>query len=52
MPGAVLIVLAVVFVLPSLMLLVGMVISAVFGALLKTNAEAEHIGSELIDANY
>ena len=52
MPGAVLIVLTVVFVLPSLMLLGGMVISAVIGAVLKTNAETEHAGSELIETNY
>ena len=52
MPGAVLIVLAVVFVLPVLMLVGGLVISAVLGAVLKTNAEIEHAGSELIETNY
>lgn len=52
MPGAVIIVIAVVFVLPSLMLLGGMVISAILGWSLKANGEAEHAGSELLDTNY
>lgn len=52
MPGAVLIVLTVVVVLPVLMLVGGLVISAVLGAVLKTNAEVEHAGSELIETNY
>jgi mannitol-specific phosphotransferase system IIBC component len=51
-PGAILIAIAVVFVLPSLMLLGGMVISAILGWVLKTNAEDEHAGSELLDCNY
>jgi hypothetical protein len=50
--GAVIIVIAVAVVLPSLMLIGGGVISAVLGWVLKTNAEAEHAGSELIDTNY
>ena len=52
MAGAVIIVIAVVFVLPSLMLFGGMAISAILGWFLKTNAEAEHAGSELIETNY
>lgn len=52
MAGAVLIVLTVVVVLPVLMLVGGLVISAILGVVLKDNAEADHAGSELIETNY
>lgn len=52
MIGAVLVVIAVVFVLPSLMLLTGMAVSAIFGWSLKNTAEDDHAGSELIQTNY
>jgi hypothetical protein len=50
--GAVLIVIAVVIVLPVSFMMLGAGLSAAFGAALKSNAEAEHEGSELIDTNY
>ncbi len=52
MVGAVLVVIAVVIVLPMAFIIMGVGISAAFGAALKSNAEAEHAGSELIDTNY
>jgi hypothetical protein len=52
MAGAVLIVIAVVVVLPVSFLMGGAVISAILGWFLKTTAEADHAGSELIDCNY
>ena len=51
MPGVVLIV-VVLLALPSLFLVVGGVLSAIVGWLLKNNADATHEGSELIDLNY
>jgi hypothetical protein len=50
--GAMLIVIAVVIVLPVGFMLTGAAIAALFGASLKSNAEATHEGSELIETNY
>lgn len=52
MIGAILIVIAVLFVLPATFLLLGLVFSALLGWVSKTHAEATHEGSELIDLNY
>ena len=52
MVGAVLIVLTVVVIMPVGFMMLGAGISALFGAALKSNAEAIHEGSELIDTNY
>lgn len=52
MSGAVVLIVVIVFVLPPIMLMVGGIISALLGWTLKSNAEAEHEGSELIDLNY
>lgn len=52
MIGAVLVVLACVIVIPVGVMMIGAAVSAFFGAVLKSNAEATHEGSELIDTNY
>ena len=51
-PGAVLVVIAVVIVLPSIFMLIGMLVSAAIGWSAKSHAEAANEGSELIDLNY
>ncbi|HEX7166580.1 MAG TPA: hypothetical protein VF230_06340 [Acidimicrobiales bacterium] len=51
-PGAVLVVVAVVLVLPPLFMMLGLLVSAAIGWTAKTNAEAVHEGSELIETNY
>jgi hypothetical protein len=50
--GAVIIVIVLLFVLPPLFLITGGVLSGVLGWFLRTKAEADHEGSELIDLNY
>ena len=52
MAGAVLIVIAVVVAIPVAVLVGGLVLSAIFGWSLKSNAEADHAGSELLETNY
>ena len=52
MSGAIIIVLVILFGLVPAMLVVGGIISALLGWTLKSNAEAEHEGSELVDLNY
>ena len=52
MVGAVIIVIVVLFVLPPLFLLLGMIFSALLGWASKAHAEDTHEGSELIDLNY
>jgi hypothetical protein len=50
--GAVIIAVVVVVALPVAYLMTGGVLSAVVGWAAKSNAEAAHEGSELIDLNY
>jgi hypothetical protein len=50
--GAVIITALIVVFLPVSFLVTGGVVSAILGWLLKTNAEKEHEGSELIDLYY
>ncbi len=50
--GAILVVIAIVIVMPIGFMMMGAAISALFGATLKSHAEATHEGSELIDTNY
>jgi hypothetical protein len=50
--GAILIVFVVVVALPIAFMWTGAAIAAIFGASLKSHAEATHEGSELIDTNY
>jgi len=50
--GAVIIVVVLVAVLPPLYLMTGGVLSAIVGWALKSGAEADHEGSELIDLYY
>jgi hypothetical protein len=52
MVGAVLIVIAVVIVGPISFMMLGVLISAAFGYVLKRNAEETHEGSELLETNY
>ena len=52
MVGAIIIVLMVVVIMPISFMMLGAIISAIFGAVLKSNAEAAHEGSELIETNY
>lgn len=49
--GAVILVLVIVFALPSAVLISGGVASAVLGHFLRTEAEQRHAGSELLDLN-
>jgi len=49
--GAVILVLVIVFVLPSAVLVSGGVAAAVLGYFLKDEAEQRHAGSELLDLN-
>ena len=49
--GAVILVLVIVFVLPSLVLMSGGVAAAILGYFLKDEAERRHAGSELLDLN-
>ncbi len=51
MLGAVILVLVIVFVLPSAVLVSGGVAAAVLGYFLKDEAEQRHAGSELLDLN-
>lgn len=51
-PGAVIIVLVLLFGLPPAFLISGGVISAILGWAGKTFAEKKHEGSELIETNY
>ncbi len=51
MAGAVIIVLVLVFVLPIVFILSGLLVAIILGAALKHNGEATHEGSELIDLN-
>jgi hypothetical protein len=50
--GAILVVLACVVVIPIGVMWTGAAVAALFGAVLKANAEATHPDSELIDTNY
>jgi hypothetical protein len=50
--GAAIIVAVIVLAIPVTILVSGGVVSAVMGWLLKTNAEQEHEGSELVDLYY
>jgi len=50
--GAVLIVIVCVIAIPIAVMWTGAAIAAMFGASLKSHAEATHEGSELIDTNY
>ena len=52
MIGAVVIVFFLLIVLPVTFLMLGGVLSAIIGYVLKRNAEQEHEGSELIDLYY
>lgn len=52
MIGVLIVVLVVLVVLPVSFLMMGGVVSALFGWTLKDNAEAAHEGSELLDTNY
>ena len=52
MVGAVIIVIVCVIVIPVGVMATGAAIAAIFGASLKSHAEATHEGSELIDTNY
>lgn len=49
--GPVIIVVVLVVVLPVAILMGGAVIAAVFGHLMRTTAERDHEGSELVDLN-
>jgi hypothetical protein len=49
--GVVIIVLVLVFVLPIVFILSGLLVAIILGAALKNNGEATHEGSELIDLN-
>ena len=51
MLGAIILVLVIVFVLPSAILISGGVASAVLGFFLRDEAERRHAGSELLDLN-
>lgn len=51
MPGPVLIVLALLFALPIGTLLGGAVLAGILGWLVKTEVDAEHEGSELLELN-
>ena len=51
MIGAVILAIVIVIVIPVGFLMTMAVVSAIFGVALKSNAEAEHEGSELIDCN-
>lgn len=51
MLGAVILVLVIVFVLPSAVLISGGVAAAALGFFLKDEAEQRHAGSELLDLN-
>jgi uncharacterized membrane protein len=50
--GPIIIVIVCVIALPVAFMWTGAAIAAVFGASLKSHAEATHEGSELIDTNY
>ncbi len=49
--GAIILVLVIVFVLPSAVLMSGGVAAAILGYFLKDEAERRHAGSELLDLN-
>lgn len=51
MLGAIILVLVIVFVLPSAILISGGIASAVLGFFLKDEADRRHAGSELLDLN-
>ena len=50
--GPIIIVFVCVIGLPVFFMMTGALVSALFGAALKSNAEATHEGSELIETNY
>lgn len=52
MIGAIILAVVIVVVIPVGFLMTMAAVSAIFGVALKTNAEAEADGSELIDLNY
>lgn len=51
MPGALVIAVIILVVIPVAVILTGAVVAAILGWSLKDNAEATHEGSELIDLN-
>jgi hypothetical protein len=51
MLGAAIVVVVTVVVLPVLLLMGGAVVAALLGASLRSTAEREHAGSELVDLN-
>jgi flagellar basal body-associated protein FliL len=51
MPGALVIAIIILVVIPVAVILTGAVVAAILGWSLKDNAEATHEGSELIDLN-
>ncbi len=52
MIGAIILAVVIVVVIPVLFLMTMAIVSGIMGFAMKTNADAEHEGSELVDLNY